>query len=195
VSGRALRPASLVAAAAALALAALAFALAALAFALALTINTPIGLSSTRYQIQIKADVSAWVLAFLALALAVSAREAVVARRAALGLAWAASVAAALAFCIVGVVLAYRGGSGFTVLHAYAWVGLARTTGFAALALGVLAPPVARRTAFALVAAVGLAAVGTTVFSLTRGAGEPTFSLATTLAVLAAAVAFPGRGR
>ena len=170
-----------------------AIALAALAFALALTIDTPTELSSTRYQIQSKADVSAYVLVFLALAPAVGARKAVLAGRAALDIAWAASVAAALAFCIVGVVLAYRG-TGFTVLHAYAWVGLARTTGFAALALGVLAPPIARRTALALAAGVGLAAVGTAVFSLTRGAGEPTFSLATTLALLAAAVALPGRG-
>jgi hypothetical protein len=169
-----------------------AIALAALAFALALTIDTPTELSSTRYQIESKADVSAYVLVFLALALAVAARESVLAGRAALGVAWAASVAAALAFCIVGVVLAYRA-TGLSVLHANAWVGLARTTGFAALVLGVLAPPIGRRTALALAAGVGLAAVGATVFSLTREAGEPTFSLAATLAVLAAAVALPRR--
>jgi hypothetical protein len=131
-------------------------------------------------------------LAFLALALALSARDLVVVGRAALVFAWAAAVAAALGLCIVGVVLAYRG-TGFAILHAYAWVGFARTTGFAALALGVLAPAIARRKALALAAALGLAAVGTAVFSLARGAGEPTFSLATTLAVLAAAATLPGR--
>ena len=177
---------------ASLLVAAAAIALAAVAFALALTIDTPTELSSTRYQIESKADVSAYVLVFLALALAVGARDAVLVGRAALGVVWAASVAASLAFCIVGVVLAYRA-TGFTVLHANAWAALARTTGFAALALGVLAPPIARRTALALAAGVGLAAIGTTVFSLTRGAGEPTFSLAAILAVLAAAVALSGR--
>jgi len=183
VTRRALPLASLVAVTAGLALAAL-------AFALALTIDTGTDLDSTRYQIENKADFSAYVLVFLALALAVSARDAVFVGRAALGVAWAASVAAALAFCIVGVVLAYRG-TGFAIVHAFAWVSLARTTGFAALALGVLAPAIARWKGLALAVALGLAAVGTAVFSLTRGAGEPTFSLATVLAVLAAAVTLP----
>jgi len=163
--------------------------------ALALAFNLTSGLGSSHYDDAGRAEVSAYVLVFLGVALAGAARgTGSLDHRAGLRLA-AATVgvsAAALAVCIAGVVWAYRT-SGFHLADAYALVSFARTLAFAALALGVLGATLMWRTALAAAAFLGLAALISLAVALVRASYDPLFSLAVILAVLAAAVAVSAR--
>jgi hypothetical protein len=163
--------------------------------ALALAFNLTSGLSSSHYEDAGRADVSGYVLVFLGVALAAAARGAGgLGRRGGLRVAAAAggALASALAVCIAGVVWAYRA-SGLHVAHAYALVSFARSLAFAALALAALGTAVVWRKAVAGAALMGLAAVVSLAVGLIRGSYDPLFSLATILAVLAAALAVSAR--
>lgn len=186
---RALAPAACLAVAAAIGLAALAF---------ELNLSADQDDLGSLFDDANRADTFASILALLGLALAAAAHGVVLgARRVRVALASAAGAlgAACLGFCIVGVVEVYRE-SGFDLFHAYAWLSFARTAGFAALALAVLSPPLARRWANAAVAGLGLTAVGSAAYAITLSYGSRFFawtSLALTAAILAAAAAFAGR--
>jgi hypothetical protein len=163
--------------------------------ALALAFNLTSDLGSEHYDDARRADVSAYVLVFLGVALAAAARGAGgVGRRGDLRVAaaTAAASASALAACIIGVVWAFRT-SGFHLAHAYAVVSFARTLAFAALALGVLGTAVVWRKAAIAAALLGIAALVFLAVGLIHESYDPLLSLATTLPVLAAAVAVSAR--
>jgi hypothetical protein len=163
--------------------------------ALALAFNLTSDLGSDHFDDAGRADVSAYVLVFLGMALAAAARgTGGVGRRGGLRVAAAAATAnaSALAACIVGVVWAFRT-SGFQLADAYAVVSFARTLAFAALALGVLGTALVWRKAVALAALLGVAALVSLAVGLIHASYNPLLSLATTLMVLAAAVAVSAR--
>ena len=162
--------------------------------ALGLAFKLTSDFGSAHYDDAEKTDFFAYIAVFLGLGLAAAARGTVVASRRsrhALAAAVAGSGAAALSFCLVGVVEAYRS-SGFELLHAYAWLSFARTPALAALAFAVLGPPFERRTALAFAGVLGLGAVVSAAVGISRASSDPLLSLATTVVVLAAVAAFSG---
>jgi hypothetical protein len=160
--------------------------------ALTLALNLTSDLGSSHYEDAVRAGVSAYVLVFLGIGLAAAARGTLELSRRGFAAAVAGTGATALAVCIAGVVWAYRA-RGLDITHAYALVAFAGTLAFAALALAVLGAPFVRRTALAVAALLGLAAVVFVAVALFRAAGDPLFSLGTTAAVLAAAAALSAR--
>jgi hypothetical protein len=161
--------------------------------ALALAFNLTSDPGSSHFDDASRADVSAYVLVFLGMALAAAARgTGGLDQRGRLAAAAAGASASALAACIVGVVWAFRT-SGFQLAHAYAVVSFARTFAFAALALGVLEAAVAWRKAVAVAALLGVAALVCLTVGLVHEPYGPLLFLATTLPVLAAAAAVSAR--
>jgi hypothetical protein len=161
--------------------------------ALALALDLTSDFNSGHYDDARRAEFSAYVLVFLAIAAAAIARgTSALSRLSRLSVAAAGTGLAALGASIGSVVWAYRA-KGFDVIHASALGSFARTLAFAALAVAVLGAFSPWRRGIGVAALLGLVAVVTAAVALIRSSDEPLFWLATTAVVLAAAAAFSAR--
>jgi hypothetical protein len=160
--------------------------------ALALALDLTSDFNSGHYDDARRAEFSAYVLVFLAIAAAAIARgTSALSRlsRLSVAAAGAGTGLAALAASIGAVAWAYRA-KGFDVIHASALGSFARALAFAALAFAVLGAVSPWRRGIGVAALLGLVAVVTAAVALIRSSDEPLFWLATTAVVLAAAAAF-----